>query len=81
MHGEIASHWRRDGDRLTWTVTVPPNTTAQVFIPSEPGTDVQADGLTVTGREGRFARCEAPAGTYTFTSTYKVEGPAPAGPV
>ncbi|RXK53608.1 alpha-L-rhamnosidase [Oleiharenicola lentus] len=81
MHGEIASAWRREGDKLTWTVTVPPNTTAQVFIPSEPGTDVHADGLTVTGREGRFARCEAPAGTYTFTSTYKVEGPAPAGPV
>ena len=69
MHGEIASHWRRAGETLTWTVTVPPNTTAQVFIPSEPGTDVRTDGLPLLGREGRFARCMAPAGTYTFTST------------
>jgi alpha-L-rhamnosidase len=71
MHGEIASAWRRAGDTLTWTVTVPPNTTARVFIPSEPDTDVQTDGLPLTGREGHFARCEAPAGTYTFTSTFR----------
>jgi alpha-L-rhamnosidase len=71
MHGEIASHWRRVGETLTWTVTVPPNTTAQIFIPSEPGTDVLTDGLPLTGREGRFARCSAPAGTYTFTSTFR----------
>jgi alpha-L-rhamnosidase len=72
MHGEIASHWRRDGERLTWTATVPANTTAQIFIPSEPGTEVGSDGLAVTGREGRFARCTAPAGTYTFTSICRV---------
>ncbi|HWA24051.1 MAG TPA: glycoside hydrolase family 78 protein [Lacunisphaera sp.] len=76
MHGEISSHWRRDGDRVTWTITVPPNTTARVFIPSEPGTEVGTDGLTLTGHEGRFVRCEAPAGSYTFTSTFKV-GPVP----
>jgi alpha-L-rhamnosidase len=71
MHGEIVSDWRRTGDRLTWAVTVPPNTTADIFIPSEPNTTVTSDGLVVTGRDGRFARCSAPAGTYTFTSTYR----------
>jgi len=71
LHGEIASHWKREGERLTWTVTVPPNTSAQVFIPSEPETAVSTDGLVLTGREGRFARCTAAAGTYTFTSTYR----------
>jgi alpha-L-rhamnosidase len=72
LHGEIASHWRRDGEQLTWTVTVPANTTAQVYIPSEPGTEVGSDGLAITGREGRFARCTAPAGTYTFTSICRI---------
>jgi alpha-L-rhamnosidase len=72
LHGEIASHWRRAGETLTWTVTVPPNTTAQVFIPSEPGTAVSTDGLTVTSRAGRFAViAEAPAGCYTFASTFR----------
>ncbi len=67
-HGEIASHWRREGDRLSWSVTVPPNTSAQVFIPSEPGTEVDSDGLALAGREGRFARCAAPSGAYIFSS-------------
>jgi len=71
MHGTIASAWKREGDRVTWTATVPANTTAQIFIPSEPGTDVGSDGLALSGREGRFARCTAPAGTYTFTSVYR----------
>ena len=70
--GEIASHWRRAGERLVWEVTVPPNTTAQIFIPSEPGTDVESDGLVVDRREGRFARCTAPAGRYRFTSVFRV---------
>jgi alpha-L-rhamnosidase len=71
MHGKIASHWRRDGDQLVWTVTVPPNTSARVHIPSIPDTPIETDGLTVSGREDSFALCEAPAGTYTFTSTVK----------
>ncbi|HEY4246703.1 MAG TPA: family 78 glycoside hydrolase catalytic domain [Lacunisphaera sp.] len=70
MHGEIVSDWRRTGDQLTWKVTVPPNTTADISIPSEPDTALASDGLVITGREGRTARCTAPAGTYTFTSTY-----------
>jgi alpha-L-rhamnosidase len=70
-HGEIVSHWRREGDRLNWSVTVPPNTSAQVFIPSEPGSDVDSDGLALAGREGRFARCAAPSGAYDFTSVYR----------
>jgi alpha-L-rhamnosidase len=69
LHGEIASHWRRDGDRLTWTVTVPANTSARIFIPSDAGTPVAADGLAVTAHEAGFAHCEAPAGSYTFAST------------
>lgn len=71
MHGEIASHWRRDGDRFTWTVTVPANCRATVLLPSEPDTAVTTDGLTPAGRDGRGLRVEAPAGTYTFTSTFR----------
>jgi len=75
MHGEILSDWSLAGHQLTWKIRVPANTTAQVFIPSEPETDVAADGLTVSGRSGRFAVCQAPAGAYTFKSTWRVEQP------
>ncbi|MDR2673978.1 MAG: family 78 glycoside hydrolase catalytic domain [Opitutaceae bacterium] len=87
LHGEIKSHWRlerregregREGVRLHWEITVPPNTSAQVFIPADPGAPVGADGLALLGREGGFARCHAPAGAYTFTSAFDPARAAPA---
>ena len=32
--GRIVSNWKREGDKLTMEVTIPPNTTATVFVPS-----------------------------------------------
>jgi alpha-L-rhamnosidase len=80
MHGEIVSDWRRAGDKLTWSVHIPPNTTARVHIPSEPETNVtesgapieKAEGIHVIGRENRFLVCEAGSGDYTFTSIWSV---------
>src|SRR5690606_28471651 len=66
MHGAIESHWRRDGDALHWSIRIPANTSAQVFIPSEPGTEVETDGLVVSRGAGAFAVGEAPAGRYEF---------------
>ena len=77
MRGEIASHWRRAGKRLDWTVRVPANTAAQICIPSQPDTPVTegglpleaSAGLRVIGREDGFVVCEAGAGAYAFSST------------
>ncbi|MBE2215831.1 MAG: glycoside hydrolase family 78 protein [Opitutaceae bacterium] len=73
MHGEIESGWRREGGALTWSIRVPANTTARVFIPSDPDTPVESDGLAIVGREGTFAVCEASAGRYTFHSSIGVD--------
>ncbi len=67
MHGAISSHWRRDGDRLTWDVTVPANTRAAVFIPTSDPASVETDGLAIEATEPGFVRCTAPAGMYRFT--------------
>ena len=77
MHGEIASEWKRAGDKLTWSVRIPANTDATVFVPCRPDSTVteagvgveKAAGLRVTGREGKFLICEATSGGYTFNST------------
>ncbi len=79
LHGEIVSDWKRTGKKLTWTVRIPANTTARVFVPSEPGSKVternvpveKAEGLQVIGRDGRFLVCEAGAGSYNFVSELK----------
>jgi len=77
MHGEIVSAWQRTGSKLAWTIHIPANTTAQVFIPSAPNSAVteggqpveQADGLRTVGRDGNFLVCDAIPGGYAFTST------------
>jgi alpha-L-rhamnosidase len=73
LHGEIRSEWTLSGERLNWSIVVPPNTSARVYIPSEPGARVDTDGLAVTRREDRFVVIDdVPAGRYTFTSAYCV---------
>jgi len=79
MHGEIVSHWKRSGKKLTWNICIPANTTARVSVPSEPGTKVTESGmpverakeLRIVGREGRFLICEAGSGIYTFGSNWQ----------
>ena len=78
MHGEIASEWQRDGSKLSWSIRIPANTTAKVFVPSRSDSTVteggvaveKSAGLRVTGREGNFLICEATSGGYTFASTF-----------
>jgi hypothetical protein len=40
VRGKISSHWKRDGEKFTLEVEIPPNTTATVFIPAKPNTKV-----------------------------------------
>ncbi|MFC1551057.1 family 78 glycoside hydrolase catalytic domain [Candidatus Latescibacterota bacterium] len=76
IHGMISDEWRLSGNTLELNVTVPPNTTATVFVPS-----VDADGITESGNpagksEGvTFLRMEngtavfsVESGNYSFIS-------------
>ncbi len=36
MYGTIVSEWTRDGDAMLLKVTVPANTSATVYLPSNP---------------------------------------------
>jgi alpha-L-rhamnosidase len=79
MHGAILSDWRKSGSELIWSVRVPANTRARVYVPSDSGTPVKeggelvekVPGLRTEGREGRFLVCETEPGTYRFDSTWK----------
>ncbi len=39
-YGTISSHWKRDGERFTWDVEIPSNTTAHIVLPD--GTEHEA---------------------------------------
>ena len=77
MHGEIKSEWKRAGEKLVWSVRIPANTTAKVYVPCVPNSTVTENGepvekvvgLRATGRDGSFLVCEATAGSYNFSST------------
>lgn len=72
IQGRIASDWKVEGEKFHWKVTVPPNTTASLYLPTDQVTDVMEGGSMMEGADGlRFDRVEdgrvvlkAESGTY-----------------
>jgi alpha-L-rhamnosidase len=65
-YGEIKSAWKREGGKLTLNVTVPPNTTATIYVPAASATE--KGGLKAARTEQGATVFEAGSGTYTFNS-------------
>ena len=51
LFGEIKSHWKREGDKISWEIIVPPNTTASVYLPAGAEGQVTVDGSHINGNE------------------------------
>jgi alpha-L-rhamnosidase len=76
-YGLIASEWKRAAATLDWQITVPPNTTATVHVPTPDAASVTESGQpAATASNVKFLRQEAGAavyavgaGTYQFHST------------
>ena len=74
IHGEILSAWKRQDNQLTFEVTIPPNTTAVVYVPvgrGEPITEsgkpvASADGVTLLKRDDAGAVYQVGSGQYHF---------------
>ncbi len=78
LYGTIESGWQREDDTLTLEVTIPANTTARVYVPSDEGPPVlegnarasEVAGIEPVGREGSFAVYDVVSGRYRFTATF-----------
>lgn len=67
--GTARSEWKRDGNRLRLTVTVPPNTSAEVWVPTLGGRVTGAPHRATYRRsQDGYAVYRVPSGTYTFTT-------------
>ena len=74
--GRIGSDWKLDGDQFSWKITVPPNTTATVYVPAKAVVDVMESGRPASSAVGvTFLRLEADravfaveSGEYAFSS-------------
>jgi alpha-L-rhamnosidase len=78
-YGEITSHWRREGDTFDWQLRIPPNTTADVHVPTSGVGEVRegevvarkATGVRFLRRSGNAAVFRVQAGAYRFQSRLK----------
>ena len=76
MYGTIASSWKRNGDGFTLDVTVPPNTSATVWMPAKDAAAVTESGrpanavpgVTFLRAEPGVAVFEVESGSYSFAS-------------
>jgi alpha-L-rhamnosidase len=74
-YGRIASHWKRDGEKLTMDVTIPPNSTGTIFVPAKDASSVTESGKPAGEAEGvKFLRMENNAAVYAVSSgTYQFQ--------
>jgi hypothetical protein len=69
VRGLITTEWRREGGRLTLAVTIPPNTTAEVFLPAASAGAVHEGSAAAAKAEGvRFVRMEKGSAVFEIAS-------------
>ena len=76
IRGQIESSWRTDGSSFKFDVTIPPNTTATVYVPAASADHVnegviaasRANGVKFVRMEGESAVFEVQSGRYSFST-------------
>ena len=82
MYGRISSAWKVDGKTLTYSATVPANTTATLYLPARSADAVneggqpaaRAEGVTFVRFEGGRATFELASGRYEFQTDISSSG-------
>jgi hypothetical protein len=68
-YGRVVSNWKREGGTVSMEVTIPPNTTATVYVPAQDATDVTESGRPIAEAQGvRFDRIENKAAVFAVES-------------
>jgi alpha-L-rhamnosidase len=69
LYGRIVSNWKREGDKLTMEVTIPANTTANVYVPARDASVVTESGIPIDKVKGvKFLRMEKNAAVFAVGS-------------
>jgi alpha-L-rhamnosidase len=71
IHGDIVSDWRIENGIFKLNVTVPPGTTATVFVPGDGQVRTRAP-KSPSGRGNDSRNFEVDAGTYSFETALQV---------
>nr|WP_294895650.1 glycoside hydrolase family 78 protein [uncultured Pedobacter sp.] len=73
-YGEIKSNWKKDKNTFTWNISIPANTTAEVYLPAKTEKSIKENNKNITNAEGvEFIRKDGDrmvykvnSGDYTF---------------
>lgn len=76
VYGTIESNWKKEEDRFEWQITIPANTSAEIYIPATAEADVTesgkpagtAEGVQFIRKEGRTLVYKLASGFYHFTA-------------
>ncbi len=76
VYGTIKSNWRKEGNLFTWNITIPPNTTALVYLPASSKNEVleggkkagDAQGITFKKIADGKVVFEIGSGNYSFST-------------
>ena len=69
LYGKIATSWKRDGGAFTLEVSIPPNTSATVWLPAKDAASVTESGHPVArARSVKFLRTEGDAALFEIES-------------
>ncbi len=79
LYGRIVSRWKLEKQTLTMDVTIPPNTTATVYVPATDVSAVTETGVAISKVMGvKFSRMENGAAVFVVESgTYRFESMLP----
>jgi alpha-L-rhamnosidase len=71
IRGKIVSDWRRSKNQFTLKITIPANTTAEIFVPAKSADSVKKpQDATFLRMENNCAVFQTASGDYTFTSRF-----------
>ncbi len=84
IQGPIASAWQLTNNMLTLSVTIPPNTTAQVYVPTTNASAItesgvlasSSPGVTYVGASNNYAIYNVGSGSYLWSSPFQIVPPS-----
>lgn len=78
-YGTISSHWKKDGDKVTLYVSIPPNCTADIILPASSHSFLELNGQKlepeslekILTSQGKRVRHSLGSGNYTYSLNKK----------